>query len=62
MSRPISPELVLSQDFWNLNIPRYFSFALHNMYAIIHQKNITNNFGRIISVGINMYANVEYIK
>ena len=27
MSRPISPELVLSPDFWNSNTPRYFSFA-----------------------------------
>ena len=27
MSRPISPELVLSLDFWISNIPRYFSFA-----------------------------------
>ena len=26
-SRPISPELVLSPDFWISNIPRYFSFA-----------------------------------
>ena len=29
MSRPISPELVLSLDFWISNIPRYFSFACH---------------------------------
>ena len=28
MSRPISPELVLSPDFWISNIPRYFSFAI----------------------------------
>ena len=28
MLRPISPELVLSQEFWISNIPRYFSFAL----------------------------------
>ena len=28
MSRPVSPELVLSPDFWISNIPRYFSFAL----------------------------------
>ena len=27
MSRPISPELVLSPDFWVSNISRYFSFA-----------------------------------
>ena len=27
MSRPISPELVLSPYFWISNIPRYFSFA-----------------------------------
>ena len=27
MSRQISPELVLSPDFWISNIPRYFSFA-----------------------------------
>ena len=29
MSRPISPELVLSPDFWISNIPRYFSFAAY---------------------------------
>ena len=29
MSRPISPELVLSPDFWISNTPRYFSFALN---------------------------------
>ena len=28
MSRPISPERVLFQDFWVSNIPRYFCFAL----------------------------------
>ena len=28
MSKPISPELVLSPDFWISNTPRYFSFAL----------------------------------
>ena len=28
MSRPISPELVLTPDFFISNIPRYFSFAL----------------------------------
>ena len=27
MSRPISPELILSPNFWISNIPRYFSFA-----------------------------------
>ena len=27
MSRPISPELVLSPEFWISNTPRYFSFA-----------------------------------
>ena len=30
MSRPISPELVLSPDFWISNISRYFSFASNN--------------------------------
>ena len=30
MSRPISPELVLSPDFWNSNTPRYFSFPLNH--------------------------------
>ena len=29
MSRPISPGLVLSPDFWISNTPRYFSFALY---------------------------------
>ena len=31
MSRPISPELVLSPDFWISNTPRYFSFAYHKL-------------------------------
>ena len=35
MSRPISPELVLSPDFWISNIPRYFSFALYTSIPII---------------------------
>ena len=29
MSRPISPELVLSPDIWISNTPRYFSFAFN---------------------------------
>ena len=29
MSRPISPELVLSTDVWISNTPRYFSFAAY---------------------------------
>ena len=29
MSRPISPELVFSPDFWISNTPRYFSFAFN---------------------------------
>ena len=35
MSRPISPELVLSPDFWISNIPRYFSFAYYLLYALL---------------------------
>ena len=31
MLRPISPELVLSLDFWVSNIPRYFCFCFQNM-------------------------------
>ena len=31
MSRPTSPELVLSPDVWISNIPRYFPFALANI-------------------------------
>ena len=34
MSRPISPELVLSPDFWISNTPRYFSFAWHSSQHI----------------------------
>ena len=33
MSRTISPELVLFPYFWVSNIPRYFYFALHNLYV-----------------------------
>ena len=31
MSRPITPELVLSPDFWISNTPRYFSFAFNKL-------------------------------
>ena len=34
MSRPISPGLGLSPDFWITNIPRYFSFAYANIFTI----------------------------
>ena len=34
MSRPISPELVLSPDFWISNTPRYFSFAAYKKLHI----------------------------
>ena len=34
MSRPISPELVLSPDFWISNTPRYFSFAIYKHVTI----------------------------
>ena len=36
MSRPISPQLVLSSDFWISNIPRYFSFASFVFYSSIN--------------------------
>ena len=39
MSRPISPELVLSPDFLISNIPRYFSFALD---FFLFQTNFTS--------------------
>ena len=35
MSRPISPEFVLSPDLWISNIPRYFSFALNTWQIAI---------------------------
>ena len=46
MSRPISPELVLSPDLWISNIPRYFSFAAYkkeefHVYSI--RGDIPNN-------------------
>ena len=40
MSRPISPELVLSPDFWISNIPRYFSFAFDRSLMGIFRLNI----------------------
>ena len=33
MSKPISPELVLSPDLWISNTPRYFSFAWDKKYG-----------------------------
>ena len=35
MSIPISPELVLSSDFWISNIPRYFSLALNKLWSCL---------------------------
>ena len=36
MSRPISPELVLSPDFWISNTPQYFSFASNKVVEAWH--------------------------
>ena len=38
MSRPISPELVLSPDFWISNTPRYFSFDWCGTFHVAHTK------------------------
>ena len=35
MLRPISPELVLSPDFWVSNIPRYFCFCFSRVHFVI---------------------------
>ena len=43
MSRPISPELVLSPDFWISNIPRYFSFAC---YIKSMKKTMSENWSK----------------
>ena len=48
MSRPISPELVLSPDFWISNIPRYFSFASYgvNIFQLLRfARCFTSVFG-----------------
>ena len=47
MSRPISPELVLSPDFWISNIPWYFSFAPYTRLPIRYDGN--DNFSSGIS-------------
>ena len=41
MSRPISPELVLSPDLWISNTPRYFSFAFREC---MHLKGETESY------------------
>ena len=40
MSRPISPELVLSRNFWIPNIPRYFSFAWYTRIRMEGFRNL----------------------
>ena len=51
MSRPFSPEIVLSPDFWTSNIPRYFSFAwsLSNVSSLVATLAIVCNlfYGKI---------------
>ena len=50
MSRPISPELVLSPDLWISNIPRYFSFPItgqDTIYLIIKWSRFTPYFNRL---------------
>ena len=42
MSRPISPELVLSPDFWISNIPRYFTFATALYRPFLQHYTLTN--------------------
>ena len=41
MSRPISPELVLSPDLCISNTPRYFSFASHTDTSMMYCQSIT---------------------
>ena len=43
MSRPISPELVLSLVFWISNIPRYFSFACQHLGVGTYRKALRQN-------------------
>ena len=49
MSRPISPERVLSPDFWISNTPRYFSFA----YQYISSWNILSNKRKVRNIKLN---------
>ena len=44
MSRPISPELVLSPDVWILNTPRYFSFAFSSCVSDLSHFEVHNIF------------------
>ena len=48
MSRPISPELVLSPDLWILNTPRYFSFPL--IFGILSLFNFTYKMNNVLSI------------
>ena len=50
MSRPISPELVLSPDFWISNTPRYFSFPFIVMLYFIHNAYIWVTYVRAITL------------
>ena len=51
MSRPISPELILSPDFWISNIPRYFSFLKSDLQWCIHlSKSLFSYFHYLVSV------------
>ena len=64
MSRPISPELVLSPDFWISNTPRYFSFAstlfCTMAISVPHHPDKKCNFTWFICVHTQWYA-VNYM-
>ena len=49
MSRPISPELVLSPDFRISNTPRYFSFALCKGIIFAYKKNWLQSHDHILN-------------
>ena len=65
MSRPISPELILSPDFWISNIPRYFSFAYVRREILCMHKNSLSmpTYGPYAaSTWCTRYANVPRVQ
>ena len=61
MSRPISPELVLSLDFWISNTPRCFSFASLHLSKIFRKHKNNLKFKNFLSVNIKLF-HIFYLK
>ena len=61
MSRPISPELVLSPDLWISNTPRYFYFAFSELVVILPDYALRISLGTFSILLLNEFLTWFYM-